>query len=64
MEKVKLNAKETELKNEIEGKIARHFGKTIEDATPKMVYTACALTARDQIMARWAVSHKEVKKEN
>lgn len=64
MEKVKLNAKENELKNEIEGKIARHFGKTLEDATPKMVYTACALMARDQIMARWAVSHKEVKKEN
>ncbi len=64
MEKIKLNAKETELKKEIEGKLSRHFGKTLEDATPKMVYTACALTARDQIMARWSVSHKEVKKEN
>ncbi|MBQ7751960.1 MAG: glycogen/starch/alpha-glucan phosphorylase [Clostridia bacterium] len=63
MEKIKLTAKETELKKEIEGKIARHFGKTMEDATPKMVYTACALTARDEIMARWAISHKEVKKE-
>ena len=63
MEKAKLTAKETEIKKEIEGKIARHFGKTMEDATPKMVYTACALTARDEIMARWAVSHKEVKKE-
>ena len=63
MEKAKLTAKETELKKEIEGKIARHFGKAMEDATPKMVYTACALTARDEIMARWAVSHKEVKKE-
>ena len=63
MEKVKLTAREAELKKEIEGKVARHFGKTIEDATPKMIYTACALTARDQIMARWAVSHKEVKKE-
>ncbi len=63
MEKIKLTAKEAELKKEIEGKIARHFGKSMEDATPKMVYTACALTARDEIMARWAVSHKEVKKE-
>ena len=63
MEKIKLTAKETELKKEIEGKIARHFGKTMEDATPKMVYTACALTARDEIMAKWAISHKEVKKE-
>lgn len=64
MEKIKLNAKETELRKEIEGKLSRHFGKTLEDATPKMVYTACALTARDEIMARWAISHKEVKKEN
>lgn len=63
MEKIKLTQKEAELKKEIEGKVARHFGKTIEDATPKMIYTACALTARDQIMARWAISHKEVKKE-
>lgn len=63
MEKIKLTTKETELKKEIEGKIARHFGKAMEDATPKMVYTACALTARDEIMARWAISHKEVKKE-
>ena len=59
--KIKLNAKEEALKNEIVGKVARHFGKTMEDATPKMVYTACALTARDQIMAKWAVSHKQVK---
>ncbi|MBR4173141.1 MAG: glycogen/starch/alpha-glucan phosphorylase [Clostridia bacterium] len=63
MEKIKLTAKETELKKEFEGKIARHFGKAMEDATPKMVYTACALTARDEIMRRWAISHKEVKKE-
>ena len=61
MKKVDLNAKEEALKNEIMGKVARHFGKTIEDATPKMVYVACALTARDQIMAKWAVSHKKVK---
>lgn len=63
MEKVKLNHKEEELKKEIVGKIARHFGKTMEDATPKMVYVASALTARDQIMAKWAVSHKKVKEE-
>ena len=61
---VKLNAKEEALKNEIIGKVARHFGKTMEDATPKMIYTACALTARDQIMSKWAVSHKTVKEEN
>ena len=57
----KLTVKEEVLKNEIIGKVARHFGKTMEDATPKMVYTACALTARDMIMSKWAVSHKAVK---
>ena len=40
--KVRLTAKEEALKNEIVGKVARHFGKTMEDATPKMIYTACA----------------------
>ncbi len=61
--KVKLTAKEEALKNEIIGKVSRHFGKTMDDATPKMVYTACALTARDQIMTKWAKSHKQVKEE-
>lgn len=61
--KTKLTAKEEALKNAIIGKVARHFGKTMDDATPKMVYTACALTARDQIMAKWAKSHKQVKQE-
>ena len=61
--KVKLTAKEDALKNEIIGKVSRHFGKTMDEATPKMVYTACALTARDQIMTKWAKSHKQVKEE-
>ena len=64
MEKsIKLNSKEEALKNEIVGKISRHFGKTMEDATPKMIYTACALSARDQIMTKWSKSHKQVKEE-
>ncbi len=59
----KLTAKEEALKNEIVGKVARHFGKTMDDATPKMLYTACALAARDMIMSKWAVSHKAVKEQ-
>ena len=59
----KLTAAEQRLVAEIEGKVSRHFGKVIEEATPKMIYTACALTARDRIMEKWAVSHKEVKAE-
>ncbi len=61
MEKIKLNAKEEALKNEIMGKVSRHFGKTMDEATPKMVYVASALTARDQIMEKWSISHKKVK---
>ena len=59
--KVKLTAAEQKLKKEIIGKVGRHFGKVMEDATPNMVYAACALTVRDQIMERWAKSHKKVK---
>ena len=64
MESVKLTPREEALKQEIVGKVSRYFGKVMEDATPKMVYTACALAARDQIMTKWAVSHKEVKEES
>ncbi len=59
----KLTPAEQKLVAEIEGKVSRHFGKVLEDATPKMIYTACALTARDRIMEMWAASHKQVKEE-
>ena len=48
----KLTAQEEALKKEIIGKVSRHFGKVMEDATPQMIYTACALTARDRIMEK------------
>lgn len=63
MEKKGLTVREKQLVFEIEGKISRHFGKTLDEATPKMVYTACALTARDRIMEMWSKSHKQVKEE-
>ncbi len=63
MTKKELTAKEKQIVSEIAGKISRHFGKVLEEATPKMVYTACALTARDRIMEMWAKSHKQVKEE-
>lgn len=58
----KLTASEEALKKEIIGKVNRHFGKVLEEATPHMIYTACALTVRDKIMERWAKSHQTVKK--
>ncbi len=59
----KLTAKQEALKTEIIGKVNRHFGKVLEEATPHMIYSACALTVRDRIMEKWAKSHREVKKE-
>ncbi len=59
----KLTAKQEALKSEIIGKVNRHFGKVLEEATPHMIYAACALTVRDKIMEKWAKSHREVKKE-
>lgn len=61
--KKKLTPKHEALKNEIIGKVNRHFGKVMEEATPHMIYSACALTVRDRIMEKWAHSHREVKKE-
>ena len=57
----KLTSKEETLKKEIIGKVNRHFGKALDEATPNMVYTACALLARDKIMEKWSLSHKYVK---
>ena len=59
----KLTPAQEALKSEIIGKVNRHFGKILEEATPQMVYSACALTVRDRIMEKWAKSHRAVKKE-
>ena len=59
----KLTPQQEALKSDIVGKVNRHFGKILEEATSHMIYAACALTVRDRIMEKWAVSHQEVKKE-
>ena len=61
--KKKLTPKQEALKNEIIGKVNRHFGKVMEEATPHMIYSACALTVRARIMEKWPHSHREVRKE-
>lgn len=61
LKEMKLTESEKRLQEEIIGKLNRYFGKSLEEATPAMVYTACALKVRDSIMERWAVSHKVVK---
>lgn len=47
------------IKDEIAGKLKRHFGKTTETATPGEIYKACASAVRDQIMEKWTKANLE-----
>ena len=49
----KLTANQQQIKDEILGKLNRHYGRTLEDATKAHIYKAAALTVRDRIMERW-----------
>ncbi len=51
------------IKEEILGKLKRHFGKTLEEATKDQVYKSCALAIRDLIVDRWADANKQVVKQ-
>ena len=48
-----LTKAERALRDEIIGKLNRHYGRTLEDATPSHLYKAVALTLRDKIMEKW-----------
>ncbi|MEF9989079.1 MAG: glycogen/starch/alpha-glucan phosphorylase [Christensenellaceae bacterium] len=50
----------TEIKEEILGKLKRHFGKTLEEASPEQIYKSCALSIRDLIVERWTDANKQV----
>ena len=41
------------IKESILNKLLRYYGTTIEEATPRQIYTAVASTVRDQIMLKW-----------
>ena len=56
-----LTKKQKVILDDVTAKIMRHFGKSIEDATENMIYKACALTVRDEIMKKWQYSHAKVK---
>ena len=45
------------------GKLKRHFGKTLENASMEHIYQACALCVRDEIMDRWINARNKVDKE-
>lgn len=47
----------------IRGKIKRHFGKMLEEASDEQIYEACALCVQDEIMDRWASSKSEIERQ-
>ena len=46
----------------IQGKLKRHFGKTLDNANLDHIYEAVALCIRDEIMDRWIAAKSNVKK--
>ena len=50
---IALTKAQQELKEEILGKLSRHYGRTLDDATKAHIYKATALTVRDTIMKKW-----------
>lgn len=53
------NKRKEFIKNEIKGKIRRYFGKTVEQADLKEIYTAVSFTIRDEIMEKWIAYKQE-----
>lgn len=45
------------------GKLKRHFGKTLENASMEHIYQACAFCVRDEIMDRWINARNKVDKQ-
>ncbi len=54
------DAMKQKIKDEILGKLRRHFGVTLEEATKVQIYKSCALTIRDTIVDKWTDANKEV----
>ncbi|NMB42560.1 MAG: glycogen/starch/alpha-glucan phosphorylase, partial [Clostridiales bacterium] len=46
---------ETDLKNAIINKLKIQFGKNIEDTSNDLIYQACALVVRDQLLLNMAI---------
>ena len=54
--------KEKELAAALAGKLRRHFGRELEDATAEQIYMACAFFARDILMEKWVATHERMEK--
>ena len=53
-----------ELKKTIVFNVKSIYRKTIDEATPAMVYQAVALAVKDMIIDRWIATHKEYDKQD
>lgn len=53
---------ERKLKTLISGKLSRHFGKEIAEASNEQIYAACAFVVRDIMMENWAKTQEEIEK--
>ena len=51
------------IKAEILGKLKRHYGKTLEMATPEQVYQACAMCIKDRLIDEWLDAKLKAEKE-
>lgn len=54
---------ETDLKNAIINKLKIQFGKNIEDTSKDLIYQACALVVRDQLLLKMAITDKKDKED-
>ena len=59
MAAVRLTENQKQIKEEILGKLSRHYGRTLEDATKSHIYKAAALTIRDKMMERWTAYRRQ-----
>ena len=49
----KVDSEVEQIKQQIAGKLKRHFGVTVDQATEDQMYKAVGLTIRDEIMEKW-----------
>ncbi|MBD5560436.1 MAG: glycogen/starch/alpha-glucan phosphorylase [Clostridia bacterium] len=47
------------IKEDILGKLKRHFGKTLEEATKDQIYKSTALSVRDRILEKWTDANRQ-----
>ena len=57
-----IHINEKKFKGLLEGKLSRHFGKEIKEATNEQLYVACSFILRDLLMENWAKTQEKIQK--